>query len=68
MPNPPRLQPGDEVAAKPGKVAGADPFTRLRVTGINDDGTVRVANADHPEVVWKRVQRRHLVPLAPTNP
>lgn len=63
MPNPPPLQPGTQVAPKPGKLAGADPFTRLLVIDANDDGTYAVALVDDEGVVWKRVPRRHLTPI-----
>lgn len=58
-----QLPTGQQVAAKPGKVAGVDPFTRLIVLATNDDGTLRVGLADQPTTVWKRVKRHHLVPI-----
>lgn len=62
MPQPP-LARGQHVAAKPGKLAGVDPFDRLFVKALNDDGTVLVASVANPMIVWKHVYVRHLIPI-----
>lgn len=59
----PRLALRQHVAAKPGKLAGADPFDRLFVKDFYDDGTVLVASVEDPTIVWKRVHARHLIPI-----
>lgn len=61
MPQAPPLAIGQHVAPKPGKLAGADPFDRLFVKALHDDGTVLVARVDEPAIVWRHVHQRHLI-------
>lgn len=61
MSQPPLLAAGQQVAAKPGKLAGVDPFDRLFVKALHDDGTVLVARVDEPAIVWRHVHQRHLI-------